>query len=97
MNPNEKPIFDIITDCSINERMDSILLHNEEYLKIQDKINKHNEIFDKLNLSKDERLIIDKLICSHAEIGAFYGKMTYKQGFRDCVSLLREMNLIKAS
>ena len=92
-----KSIFDIITECSINERMDSDLLQNDEYMKIQNKISEQAVQFDKLGLSNEQRLVIDRLISSHTESGAVYGKMAYKQGFKDCVSLLQEVKLIKAS
>ena len=35
----EKGIFDVMAGCSINERMDGLLLQNEEYIKMQNKIN----------------------------------------------------------
>lgn len=94
MNRN---IFDIITENSINERLDDILLHNEEYIKIQNKIGEQSEQFDKLEISSEQRQIIDSLISSHYESGAFYSKAAYKQGFKDCASLLQEINLIRAS
>lgn len=48
-------------------------------------------------LQKEQRLMIDRLVCTYAENGAHYDGMTYRQGFRDCISLLRELDLIKAS
>lgn len=97
MTENEKGIFDIITENSINERLDETILNNAEYIKIQEKISECNERLDGLNLTQDERIIIDRLICANTESGAFYGKMTYRQGFYDCVSLFKELDLIKAS
>lgn len=41
--------------------------------------------------------MIDRLVCAYTENGALYGLMTYKKGFRDCGSLLREMDLVKAA
>lgn len=89
----EKDIFEIITEYSVNERMDNILLHNEEYREIQNKIEKQIEKFNELNLNSEQRLVVDRLISIHIESGALYGRMTYKQGFRDCVSLLKKINL----
>ena len=97
MTENKKGIFDVITENSINERLDETILNNEDYIRIQEKISECNERLDGLNLTQDERIIIDRLICAHAESGAFYGEMTYKQGFCDCVSLFKELDLIKAS
>ena len=92
-----KSIFDIITECSVNERMDSYLLQNDEYMKIQNKISEQSSQFEKLDLTHEQRLLIDRFISSHTESGAVYGKLAYKQGFKDCASLLQEVNLIKVS
>lgn len=94
---NMQSIFDVITESAINERLDNTILQNEEYIKIQNKISENSSQLDKLNLTKEELLVIDRLVCSHAESGAFYGKMTYRQGFKDCASLLKDMDLIKDS
>ena len=48
----EKGIFDVMAGCSINERMDGLLLQNEEYIKMQNKIEEQIMLFDKLNLTK---------------------------------------------
>ena len=91
----EKSIFDVVVDCSVNERMDNQLLQDKEYIRIQDKITEQREQFDKLNLTKKQCQIVDRLLSAHTESGAVYGKMAYKQGFRDCAALLLEMKLLK--
>lgn len=97
MKVKEKNIFDIIRDHSINDGLDEIMLQNEEYIQIQKKISKQADQLDRQDFTKEQHLLIDRLVSAHTESGAFYGKMTYKQGFRDCASLLWEMNLIRAS
>lgn len=92
-----KNIFDIITEYSVNEGMDSIVLQDKEYLRIQKNISEQTEQINKMNLTKDERTIIDRLICAHTESGAYYGRIAYKQGFQDCAELLLEMKLLKAA
>lgn len=93
----QKNIFDIIADYSINEGMDSILLRNKEYIKVQNKINTQAKQFDELNLTKEQRLVIDRLLSAHTESGTVYGKIAYKQGFQDCAALLLEMKLLKVA
>ena len=92
----EKDIFDIITEYAVNEGMNSILLQDDEYIKIQKEIDGKTAQFDKLDLTKEQRLIVDELISAYNDSGAFYGAMTYKKGFRDCASLLLELNLLRA-
>lgn len=93
----KKNIFDIMTEYAINEGMDNVLLQNEEYIKIQNKIEEQRVQFDKLKLSKEQCLIVDRLLSTYMESGAVYGKMAYRQGFQDCAALLLEMKLIKAA
>ena len=90
----DKNIFEILIDNAINERLDEILLQDKEYQEIQDKINNLSEQLYKLELPDDQLLIVDRLISSYTEIGCYYGKITYQQGFKDCALLLREMELI---
>lgn len=97
MEAEEKNIFDVITEYSINDGMDKTVLQNKDYIKIQRKIREHADELDRQHFSREQRLLIDRLVCAHAESGAFYGKMTYRQGFRDCITLLKEMELLRAS
>lgn len=88
-------IFEILTENALNERMDNILLHNEEYQKVQNEISQYGEKFQDLNLTKEQSLIVDRLIASYTKSGCCYGRIAYQQGIRDCALLLREMELIK--
>lgn len=90
-----KNIFEILTENVVNERMDKILLRDKEYQKVQKKINRFTEEFDKLGLPKEQRLIVDRLISSYTESGCCYRRIAYKQGIKDCTLLLRKMELIK--
>ena len=68
--------------------------HSDEYRQIQKKINHLTSDFHELSLPEEQRLIIDDLLDCYNESGAHYGKMTYQQGFKDCVSLLVEIGII---
>ena len=93
----KKSIFNIMEEYSINEGLDNISLQDEEYIKIQDKITEQMEEFDRLKLTKEQCLIVDRLLSAHTESGAIYGKMAYRQGIQDCVELMTEMRLLKVS
>ena len=93
----QKNIFDRMADYSMNEGMDSILLQNREYMEVQNKIEEQIMQFDQLNLTKEQCLVVDRLISAYTESGAVYGKLAYRQGFRDCAALLLEMKLLKAA
>lgn len=93
----EYSILDIISDHSVNEGMNAILLSDEEYLGTLKEIDEQAKHFDRLGLTKEQRLAVDRLITSHTANGACYGRMTYRKGFRDCVALLQEIGLIRAA
>ena len=97
METEEKSIFDVITEYSGNEGLTGKLLQEEEYKEIQQRMDEQTEELDKQEFTREQRLMIDGLVCIYTENGAHYGRMTYKQGFRDCISLLRELDLIKSS
>lgn len=91
----DKNIYDILIENATNEYMDNILLHDTEYKEIQDKISELTEQIDKFELSKEQRLIMDRLISAYTASGCCYGRIAYQSGIRDCALLLREMGLIK--
>lgn len=90
-----KSIFDIITEYAINEGVNSVVRQDDEYKQIQEKIDTLTNEFTALGLSEEQRLLTDRLLTCYNESGACYGKITYQQGFRDCVSLLLEIGMIK--
>lgn len=97
MGEKKKNIFDVIMEHSVDDGLDEMLLQDEEYMQIQKKIAEQTGQLDRQEFTREQRLMIDRLVCAYTESGAFYGKMTYRQGFRDCAALLWEMNLLRAS
>ena len=91
----EKSILEVITGYAINEGLSPALQQDGEYRQIVQKINSLTEELDAFALSKEQRLTVDRLISAYNEDGAHYGRMTYQQGFRDCVALLLEIGLVK--
>lgn len=90
-----KSIFDVITGYATNEGLSSVLQHDEEYKQIVKKMDDLTEELDALGLSREQRLSVDRLISAYNENGAYYGRLTYRQGVKDCVALLVEIGLIK--
>lgn len=91
----DKNIFDVIAEYAVNEGVSNVLKQDDEYKRIIQKIDDLTKAFDSLNLSKEQWLLMDRLISAYNENGAYYGRLTYKQGMMDCASLLVEMGLIK--
>lgn len=90
-----KSIFDVITEYATNEGLSHVLQQDEEYKQIMQHIDSLTDEFDALGLSEEQRLLMDRLISAYNENGAYYGRLTYQQGFRDCASLLVEIGLIR--
>lgn len=93
----EKSILEVITGYAVNEGLSHVLQQDDEYKRIQEKIDDLTSEFDALDLSEKQRLLVDRLISSYNQNGAHYGKMTYQQGLRDCASFLVEIGMIKES
>lgn len=88
-------IFEVITDYAVNEGLNSGMQQNDEYKRIHEEMDDLTSKYNALGLPKEQRLIVDRLLTSYNESGAHYGKMTYQQGFKDCVSLLLEIGMIR--
>jgi hypothetical protein len=90
-----KDIFEVLTEYAINERLNDILQQDSEYQRVQREMDELIEQFHELRLPEEQNLLVDRLVSSHTESGCCYGRIAYRQGMRDCTSLLVEMGLIK--
>lgn len=88
-------ILDILTDNALNERLNGVLLQDEEYQGIQVEIEGLEEEINELRLPKEQRKVIDNLVSANTDSGCRYGWIAYQQGIRDCAALLVEMGLIR--
>lgn len=95
MAATNKTVFDTIVEQFINERLDDIMMQDTEYVVLQDELWKEKERFDRLDLSEEQRSVVEKLISIHIKAIELYGKNAYGQGFRDCVSMLQEIGVIR--
>ena len=87
----EESFLDVITDSALNERFDKIILQDEKYIQLQEKIESLSGEYDALTLSDEQKLIINKLVDAYMEIGTYFAYATYRQGFRDCGNLFKEI------
>lgn len=63
----DKDIFDVITEYAVNEAVNITLLQDDEYKQIQAKINNLTDEFDRFDLPKELRVLIDRLISAYNE------------------------------
>lgn len=95
MKEVKKSILDIITEHTVNERLDALLFCDPDFLALQEKIDKETAVFDSLSLSKEARQAVDRLISAYTESAAYYSAAAYRLGLKDCAAMLREIGLVK--
>ena len=87
-------IIEILSGNLMNERLDNILLDDPEYIKILENIDQATVCFESLKLPMNQRMIVDTLIAAYTAYGAYYARMAYQQGMKDCVRMLREIGVL---
>ena len=87
----EESFLDVITDSALNERFDGIILQDEKYMQLQEKIDRISDECDALTLTDEQTHIIEKLVAAHTEMGTYFGNAAYRQGFKDCANLFKEV------
>lgn len=87
-------LFNELVGMATNERLDNILNKDKGFLEVQEKAARAIKLFEELELTEEQQLIVDRMVSAHNESGAYYGRMAYKQGVYDCVELLKEMGIL---
>lgn len=85
-----KNVMDILTEHGTNERLDALLMQDKEYAKLRRKINEKTADYDRLDLTKKQRRIIDRMISAYIESGAYHTAVSYRQGIKDGISMMVE-------
>lgn len=87
-------ILEMITEHVANERLDDIMLGDEECMAIQEEVDGNQEKLDGLSLSQEQKLAVDTLTASYIAKGIRYARVAYRQGFKDCAAFLKEIGAI---
>ena len=92
-------LLDILANKRMEMEIDAASLNDLHY---QECIEKQGEAFNQmdsliktLGLNKQQRLIIDQAISVNTAVGAAYGEIAYRLGFRDGMQLSSEIKRIK--
>lgn len=91
----EKNILEMITEHATNERLDNAILNDEKYISIQAEMDKLTEELESINLTQEQKTTVNDLLAANIASGCYYTRAAYQQGFKDCVSLLREIGIIR--
>lgn len=87
-------LLDELVEMFTNERLDSILLKDDEFLKLEDKIKETIVRFDELNLDNEQKLVVDRMLSAYNASSACCVRIAYTQAIYDCVQLLKEMKIL---
>ncbi|MDE7320857.1 MAG: hypothetical protein K2N46_14135 [Lachnospiraceae bacterium] len=89
-------ILNIIAD-DIHERMRDIIMQDEDFLKSEKEVIRYEKKYNTITseLSQEQCKIINLLLDSYNANNSAYAKATYKQGFKDCYTLLCEIGAIR--
>lgn len=88
-----KSIMEYITNYAINYRIDEILLKNQEYIELQEKVEILIKQIGRWQLAENENTTIDELVRCCISQGTIYAKTAYQLGFSDSVALLEEIGI----
>ncbi len=95
----EKPVKDnmleIFAKLMTAERFDQIVSEEKEYIKRDQTVEELVEQVRRCRLTREQRLAVDRLLAANNMCNYRYSELAYMQGIKDCVSLLKEMDLIK--
>lgn len=73
----------------VERALENVLEKDEKYCKVNEETNQRIKDIDQIDLSREEREIIDTALSAVKERNAEYGRVAYRQGFLDAVSLLK--------
>ena len=83
-------ILDILIENS-NRRLDAVLYNSAEYRKIEREISRRIHRLEKEKLTKRQSRAVDSLLSAYNAENACSCRILYEQGFKDCISLLKEI------
>ena len=82
----EMCLDDFLYDLKCNT-LNTLLLDSNEYIKLNDDVNKLTNIINSENPEISDRL--DALINKITQLGNYENEFLYKQGYKDCFKLLK--------
>lgn len=91
----EKGVLDILVEHFLDEKLESAMKQDEKFMELSKRICEEGDKFESLGMDEEKRDAANRLISLHVDSIDFYAKTAYKQGFRDCMSLFKEIGMIE--
>lgn len=87
----ENSLLENLFDIQISTDLEEVLKEDAEYRETRKQIDKTFKKLKKLELSRKQMLIIDRVVSATNANGSVYGRMAYRKGFQDGIKLLSEL------
>lgn len=87
----ENSLLENLFDIQISTDLEEALKEDAEYRGTRKQIDKTFKKLKKLELSRKQMLIIDRVVSATNANGSVYGRMAYRKGFQDGIKLLSEL------
>ena len=88
-------IFDVLLKVILNGRFDSVIVKDPAYQSIMYEISKLTEQINASNFAYDQKQLINQLADVYEKNSNYYIRLVYCQAYKDCVLLLKAMDLLK--
>lgn len=92
----EDTILKLLVKKMTGERFENIVSAEKEYKRRSEKIEMLSEQLRRQELTKEQRLAVDRLLTANNECNFRYSELAYIQGMKDAVAMLKELDLIKS-
>lgn len=86
--------YDLIFDAALSSR-NEILTNDSEYQNLMKQLTDLSEEYKKLELTKEQRSIIDEMVQTEDLINEKEMQAIYKKGILNCIDILRDLKLIE--
>lgn len=86
--------FDLIYDAALNSK-NEILTDDEEYKELMNTINTLSDRYKGLDLTQEQRQIIDEMIHTGDLLNDKEMQAIYKKGILNCAELLKDLRLLQ--
>lgn len=89
---HEKSVLNILIDNCTNERLDAIVVANEDYKEIKKQAsNSFQTLLDSLTPEQDR--LFNLYTVNENTLSALYARLSYEQGLRDITELLKSLTV----
>ena len=89
-----KDLFEVLCEYASNTHFDEIICKDKEYSELLDEIIELQNTYQALELPEQQRYVVDDYVKANLELNGIYCHALYKQALKDCVVMLKELNIL---